>query len=262
MMTPIAGGPVKKYYYHANNLYNVSAITDKNGVVVERYNYSPYGEATILDVAGTTVLGASTIANPWTFTGRRLDAETGLMYYRARCYDVDLGRFVGRDPLEYVDGLNLYGYVKNNPANNVDPAGLYIIAAGSQEFLWTIDECGEFAERLASTWGYPTPTPNGWACGQCVLQVERIRLGPVVEEASEPDWVMTGQATNPETGNISVLWEYRVGRWRQTCYFKLNASCSRNPDSGTWLPEDVPGYEEMHEEKREYITTRYTWDWQ
>jgi RHS repeat-associated protein len=112
----------------------VAAITDKNGAVVERYNYSPYGEATILDAAGTTVLGASTIANPWTFTGRRLDAETGLMYYRARYYDAVLGRFVGRDPLEYVDGLNLYQYVRNRPIQLTDPFGTspaHIIRGGA-----------------------------------------------------------------------------------------------------------------------------------
>jgi RHS repeat-associated protein len=138
----------------------VAAITDKNGAVVERYNYSPYGEATILDAAGTTVLGASTIANPWTFTGRRLDAETGLMYYRARYYDPQLGRFAGRDPIdnpehvgimrgevsgavgqdyslgqqialpEYLSGtreavaISLYEYVLSNPVRLVDPMGL------------------------------------------------------------------------------------------------------------------------------------------
>jgi RHS repeat-associated protein len=141
MMMPVGGGPVKKYYYHANNLYNVSAITDKNGVVVEHYNYSPYGEATILDAAGTTVLGASTIANPWTFTGRRLDAETGLMYYRARYYDVDLGRFVGRDSLNYPENYkkskrgevtakiatSLYKYADCSPLTMVDPFGFHHI---------------------------------------------------------------------------------------------------------------------------------------
>jgi RHS repeat-associated protein len=123
MMTPIGGGPVKKYYYHANNLYNVAAITDKNGVVVERYNYSPYGEATILDPTGLIQQAASSIQNPLLFTGRRLDAETGLMYYRARYYDVDLGRFIGRDPFGYVDGMNMYQYVRGNSLINLDPEG-------------------------------------------------------------------------------------------------------------------------------------------
>jgi RHS repeat-associated protein len=143
MMTPIGGGPVKKYYYHANNLYNVSAITDKNGAVVERYNYSPYGEATILDAAGTTVLGASTIANPWTFTGRRLDAETGLMYYRARYYDASLGRFTSRDPLEYVDGLNLYQYVSSDPLNWSDPNGYKKVTARVVVSKITTVLCGQ-----------------------------------------------------------------------------------------------------------------------
>jgi RHS repeat-associated protein len=115
---------VKKYYYHANNLYSIAAITDKNGTVVERYNYSPYGEATILDPTGLVQQPASSIQNPVFFTGRRLDAETGLMYYRARYYDAELGRFVGRDPLEYVDGLNMYEYVKSRSTLALDPSGL------------------------------------------------------------------------------------------------------------------------------------------
>jgi RHS repeat-associated protein len=138
---------VKKCYYHANNLYNVTAITDKNGVVVERYNYSPYGEATILDPTGLSRQPASSIQNPLLFTGRRLDAETGLMYYRARYYDVDLGRFVGRDPLGYVGRLlNTYTYVSDNPVDYTDPIGLMEI-----EFS-RCDVCGpDVTDRLHST---------------------------------------------------------------------------------------------------------------
>jgi RHS repeat-associated protein len=132
MMMPVGGGPVKKYYYHANNLYNVAAITDKNGVVVERYNYSPYGEATILDPTGLIQQPASSIQNPLLFTGRRLDAETGLMYYRARYYDTQLGRFVGRDPLEYVDGLSMYEYVGNSPIIHTDPTGNKIFVVNDE----------------------------------------------------------------------------------------------------------------------------------
>jgi hypothetical protein len=32
------------FYYHTNNLYNVAALTDGAGAVVERYRYSAYGE--------------------------------------------------------------------------------------------------------------------------------------------------------------------------------------------------------------------------
>jgi RHS repeat-associated protein len=65
----------------------------------------------------------SSIDNPYTFTGRRLDEETGLMYYYARYYSPTLGRFIGRDPLEYVDGKNLYEYVGGATVNALDPLG-------------------------------------------------------------------------------------------------------------------------------------------
>jgi RHS repeat-associated protein len=95
------GGAV---YYHANSLYCVSALTNGSGAVVERYRYTPYGELTILAADGTTVRSASTYANPYTYTGRRWDSETGLYYYRARYYHPTLGRFIGRDPLAYDGG--------------------------------------------------------------------------------------------------------------------------------------------------------------
>jgi RHS repeat-associated protein len=63
------------------------------------------------------------LGNPFMYTGRRLDAETGLYYYRARYYDTQLGRFLSRDPNGYGDSLNLYEYVGGRPLNLTDPRG-------------------------------------------------------------------------------------------------------------------------------------------
>ena len=57
------------------------------------------------------------------FTGREYDAETGLYYYRARYYSPDIGRFLQVDPFDYMDGSNVYKYVRNNPINLADPWG-------------------------------------------------------------------------------------------------------------------------------------------
>jgi len=56
------------------------------------------------------------------FTGYHMDLETGLYYARARMYSAGLGRFAGRDPLAYVNGMSLYSayFVPGK----VDPFGL------------------------------------------------------------------------------------------------------------------------------------------
>jgi len=125
MMLATSGATTTPYYYHQNSLYSVAALTDASGTVVERYAYSAYGKPIFLDASANLLdPQASTIGNPYLFTGRRLDEETGLYYYRARMYDAALGRFVSRDPIGYEAGdVSLYRYVFNCPIGNLDPSG-------------------------------------------------------------------------------------------------------------------------------------------
>lgn len=98
----------RMYYMHSGAQYSVQVVTDESGAVVEKYSYSAYGERAIEGVSNG---GRSSIGLTASFTGRALDEETGLYYFRNRMYSGKDGRFVSRDPIGYVDGYSLYsGY--------------------------------------------------------------------------------------------------------------------------------------------------------
>jgi RHS repeat-associated protein len=105
-------------YYHADGLGSVVGLTNSSQTVVQNYGYDGFGNLT----------QAPTVQNPYTYTGREWDPETGLYYYRARYYDPKAGRFLQQDPIGMAGGINLYAYVGNNPVNFVDPNGWLTIA--------------------------------------------------------------------------------------------------------------------------------------
>jgi len=123
-MIDVADGN-KVYYYHFDDLGSVVALTDTSGTFVEYYKYDDvFGKPTIWDAIAQEIVESSVVGNPFMFTGRRFDDETGLYYYRARYYDPYIGRFLQTDPIRYAAGLNLYTYCGNNPIYWVDPWGL------------------------------------------------------------------------------------------------------------------------------------------
>ncbi len=102
------------YYYHSDGLGSITGLSNSSGTIVQTYSYDSFG-----NIAAT-----GSITQPFTYTGREYDSETGMYFYRARYYDPKVGRFVTKDPIGFAGGINYYVYVGNNPVKYLDPLGL------------------------------------------------------------------------------------------------------------------------------------------
>jgi RHS repeat-associated protein len=97
----------------------------------------------VYDSFGNLAASTGTLTNPFQYTGRDFDPETGLRYYRARYYDAQTGRFLSEDPLGFGGGdPNSYDYALNSPINVVDPFGLQGVPTGTigTTTAWTAAE--------------------------------------------------------------------------------------------------------------------------
>lgn len=109
------------HYFITDHLGSTRALTDASGAVVERLDYDSFGD------------GAGSAVTRYGYAGRELDADTGLLYYRARWYDPQTGRFISEDPSEFDGGVNWYAYVGGSPLSLNDPDGEiwnFVVGAG------------------------------------------------------------------------------------------------------------------------------------
>jgi RHS repeat-associated protein len=107
-------------YRMTDHLGSLVGTLSSAGAVVSSEDLAPFGE-----------IFAGGSADPFVFTGKERDSESGNDYFGARYYSSNMGRFLSPDPsgLAFADptnpqSFNLYGYGLNNPLTNVDPSGL------------------------------------------------------------------------------------------------------------------------------------------
>lgn len=157
------------FYYVTERPGHVTALVNASNQVVNQYSYTPFGEA---------ITVSEQVPQPFRFTGREYDSETGLYYYRARYYDPTLARFISEDPIGLAGGVNLYAYVGNDPVNHTDPTGLCpqgtdLVISLNEDGGWRA-ECVRNGGRSgghmlppvhstanASTWSFSTPPNQG-----------------------------------------------------------------------------------------------------
>ncbi|MGH9906763.1 MAG: RHS repeat domain-containing protein, partial [Pyrinomonadaceae bacterium] len=100
-------------YFLVDHLGTTRSLTDTSGNVTSSLGYDSFGSVT-----------SGSASTRYTYTGREMDSDLSLIYYRARWYSPEQGRFISEDPIELQGGVNFYQYVGNNPASLVDPLGL------------------------------------------------------------------------------------------------------------------------------------------
>jgi RHS repeat-associated protein len=100
----------ERTFFLVDALGSTTSLTRLDGAIATSYTYEAFGAAT----------RTGSLANPFTFTGQFDHGRSGLVLFPERVYDPTLGRFLSQDP---VFSVNPYPYVKNNPANMLDPTG-------------------------------------------------------------------------------------------------------------------------------------------
>src|SRR6266852_235418 len=94
-------------YYNADGLRSVTSLTNSSGAAAQTYTYDSFGKVTA---------SGGSLTNPFQYTAREFDSETGLFYYRDRYYDQSSGRFMSEDPARFGGGATFYEYAANDPA--------------------------------------------------------------------------------------------------------------------------------------------------
>lgn len=130
------------FFYTMDHLGSVRELTDASGAVRARYEYEPFGPRTRVSGDLEATRG---------FTGHYLHTPSGLYLAPYRAYDPLTGRWLSRDPIEESDGLNMYAYVGNSPANATDPLGLWTRATGPSADVQLIPAAGPGATVIANS---------------------------------------------------------------------------------------------------------------
>ncbi|MCP4352700.1 MAG: RHS repeat-associated core domain-containing protein, partial [Desulfobacterales bacterium] len=104
------------YFYDANG--NVGQLANAaDGSIAAHYEYDPFGNIIKSE-------GEYKDSNPYRFSTKFFDSETGLIYFGFRHYSSEMGRWVNRDPIGENGGINYYTYIMNNPIDIIDYLGL------------------------------------------------------------------------------------------------------------------------------------------
>ena len=93
------------YTYGWDLTKNICEVFGPAGYIRTNYSYSPYGDVTI----------SGDVIQPIQWSSEYSDSEMALVYYNHRHYNPVDGRWIGRDSVGEMGGVNMYCFVNNLP---------------------------------------------------------------------------------------------------------------------------------------------------
>jgi RHS repeat-associated protein len=133
LLAMVQGDGAYTYSYDGNG--NVGQMLDGAEVIAAHYEYDPFGNT-------VNAVGLLADENSYRFSTKYYDTESGLYYYGIRYYIPELGRWLTKDPIAELGGLNLYVFVTNNPISFIDPFGKEANSAAKARLISFAQEKG------------------------------------------------------------------------------------------------------------------------
>jgi RHS repeat-associated protein len=254
-------GSTGSVYFYAGDLLNsIREVTDTSSNVQAEYGFDPYGRM---------VKFSENIPSDFTYAGYYLHARSGLSLTETRAYSPTVGRWINRDRVGESGGLNLFGYVGNNPIGYTDPTGRAPMSdllgqmtaiCGDKDCVpcplkqKCIKEAEAINARLQSVWAnrrygqpgtaggrYWSDQVNGYRCWDFATYFyEAIAsVSPVIWHASFSNWNSPNTSVSPSNGRVyrDTHWAVYLGTndlWKCNLTIDDGATMEGQVHSGRW----------------------------
>ena len=227
----IGGKDAGLYYYSRDHLGSIRDVTDVDGNLVGQYDY---------DAWGNEVVVSGQMAVDFGFTGHYFHQPSGMNLAMYRAYSPTLARWLSRDPIGEKGGLNLYGYVENNPINLWDPLGLDAIVLNDMNGAGRQGHSAILVGNNQTGWSYYSK--DGYGAGRYGDGNSRLATYPTFEDFyNSPDAARYNRAVYIPTSLDQDLAMTTFGdRHYRDPYGFFTNNCS-DLNNGILGAADIPG---------------------
>jgi len=215
-----ASGPASGTHFvcYDGNGNIVSLVCSTTGDVTGRYEYGPFGEP-------IRVTGPAATLNPFRFSTKRTDPTTELVLYEYRAYQPSTGRWLNRDHIGEIGGINIYGIVENGSIDFVDFNGLTTV----KKHVWSITQ----QQAMSGIWGWTDLELKEEKPAKLKINKKLC----LCEVTKKPEMVFTISVQTAQSGKQS---------WKENAVF----DGITYPDTIVYFGSGLASFSNQHEEKR------------